>query len=409
MPTCEIACPTAGGGGARAQIHAEEAEDKEEEADEAEEGGASDAQETLQEAHDQHKTTRRSLFFGISGPTRAGKSRTGKSLVPMLKDTGITVCLVHQDDFFDKAYTKSNIDWDHPDSIDHVRLRKEILAARLEHDVVILEGFKAFHDVRLMKLMDACVMLDLTHDSCRELRVKSGCTTSYFDEYVWPNHLLYLRAFESNRDLWPTTTRQLDVTRMSLDDTCLFVWNMVKPLLPAVAIVTGAAARVEDATTAAAAAAPPEAVPADVEAALVEEPATADVVSPMELLELVKNVFIEEGHLNPTSWRQLTCGTIRQRVGDDMRHRISSAPASSAYVNGAETVHTMSMITKDMILEAADLVTAGNQTRVAPSPCRPTGFKHTRRVVRLNYHGRLRRWTGSAPAAKHLHLQMRAD
>ena len=69
------------------------------------------------------------MIIGIGGVSRAGKTTLANLLKKRLK--GKTISILNQDEFVKKAglpEINNHIDWEHPDSMDWISLRKKIKA-----------------------------------------------------------------------------------------------------------------------------------------------------------------------------------------------------------------------------------------------------------------------------------------
>ena len=158
------------------------------------------------------------FVVGISGHSKAGKSTLAKGLCKRLCKDGVVketrlstrdrvdrylntdgsrLCIIGQDDFFlPERFVDGH--WDRPESLDHDKildqLRFEIDDASVE--CIILEGFKLFHDDRMVQQMNLLLWLDAGYDLARQRwlkkRKKNESTDEHFKNEVWDNHMLYL-------------------------------------------------------------------------------------------------------------------------------------------------------------------------------------------------------------------------
>jgi len=152
--------------------------------------------------------------IGLSGPSRAGKStlaaglcrrlcgdhaerepRRGKTdkVTRFSGQHGTRVSIICQDSFFFANIDSS--EWDCAASLDHnmihAAIEREIGDANLH--CLIFEGFKAFHDERVPKLMDMMLWLDVPKEVACKRRMKSNkrCTEEHFYEQIWSGHMDY--------------------------------------------------------------------------------------------------------------------------------------------------------------------------------------------------------------------------
>ena len=88
-----------------------------------------------------------------------------------------------------------HLPWDEPESLDH-DLVLSVLKAEAEDqtlDCLIFEGFKAFHDERVVALLQMYVWLQVPRDVAQKRRMArcSGCSEQHFDQQIWANHMRY--------------------------------------------------------------------------------------------------------------------------------------------------------------------------------------------------------------------------
>ena len=82
-----------------------------------------------------------------------------------------------------------HLPWDEPESLDH-DLVLSVLKAEAEDqtlDCLIFEGFKAFHDERVVALLQMYVWLQVPRDVAQKRRMArcSGCSEQHFDQQIW--------------------------------------------------------------------------------------------------------------------------------------------------------------------------------------------------------------------------------
>ena len=60
-------------------------------------------------------------------------------------------------------------------------------------DRIILEGFKAFHDQRVVDLLDMCLFIRVPYAQARKHRLSrnSAWTVKHWDEEIWANHVIH--------------------------------------------------------------------------------------------------------------------------------------------------------------------------------------------------------------------------
>jgi hypothetical protein len=131
------------------------------------------------------------LLIGISGCSRSGKSTLASHLQDALHP--LVVEIVQQDCFFShRALTSGN--WESPQAVDHDKFAAAVRRAVARHgtDVVLCEGFQAFHDPALTAEMALRLWLDVSESTARARRAATApVLEGYFDECIWPHHLEY--------------------------------------------------------------------------------------------------------------------------------------------------------------------------------------------------------------------------
>ena len=158
------------------------------------------------------------FVLGISGSSCAGKTTLAEKLCRAICGPGQVqvprrskkvrasrfeaasgvprVSVVCQDSFFKGVPADAeHLPWDEPESLDH-DLVLSVLKAEAEDqtlDCLIFEGFKAFHDERVVALLQMYVWLQVPRDVAQKRRMArcSGCSEQHFDQQIWANHMLY--------------------------------------------------------------------------------------------------------------------------------------------------------------------------------------------------------------------------
>lgn len=149
------------------------------------------------------------MLVGISGATRCGKGSLSKGIKHRLGEVAshLRVAVVGQDRFFDqRARSKLVKDgqaptmehaWEHTASIDFAKFVKAVQDACATSDVVIVEGYRAFHESGLLlkknttltAAMKLRFWLEISENTCRMRRMATkAVNTKVFDEALWPLH-----------------------------------------------------------------------------------------------------------------------------------------------------------------------------------------------------------------------------
>lgn len=135
------------------------------------------------------------MIIGIGGVSRAGKTTLSEKLKKRLK--GNSIKLFNQDDYVKKTglpIIKNHIDWEHPDSIDWKRLKKEVRAARATTAFVIVEGLFAFYDRDLARTYDHSVFVQIDKEvffSRKSRDLRWGKEPAWFIRHIWNSYQKY--------------------------------------------------------------------------------------------------------------------------------------------------------------------------------------------------------------------------
>jgi uridine kinase len=135
------------------------------------------------------------MIIGIGGVSRAGKTTLSEKLKKRLK--GNSIKLFNQDDYVKKTglpIIKNHIDWEHPDSIDWKRLKKEVRAARETTAFVIVEGLFAFYDRALARAYDHSVFVQIDKEvffSRKRRDLRWGKEPEWFIRHIWNSYQKY--------------------------------------------------------------------------------------------------------------------------------------------------------------------------------------------------------------------------
>ena len=174
------------------------------------------------------------LVIGISGATKAGKTtlaerlsrficgddvhrlrRQGKSdRVDRFEGLGRRVSIIGQDSYFlsPKHFGGVQPCWDDSASLDHERL---LLALRREAQtgqchLIILEGFRAFLDHRIVENLDILLWIHIPEETCRSRKMKRhSFAEQQFQQDIWYYHVAYEKMVMQR----PQSPHILDGTR----------------------------------------------------------------------------------------------------------------------------------------------------------------------------------------------------
>ena len=136
------------------------------------------------------------MVIGIGGVSRSGKSTLARMVVNYFRDSGKTAIVLYQDDFVFPTNRipkiKDKVDWEHPASLNHDLLWETAQFYRERFEVVIIDGFLAFHDARLQ--YDKRVFVSVSKETFllrKENDLRWGEIPRWFFEHIWESYLLY--------------------------------------------------------------------------------------------------------------------------------------------------------------------------------------------------------------------------
>ncbi|MBX2953744.1 MAG: AAA family ATPase [Leadbetterella sp.] len=138
------------------------------------------------------------MLIGIGGVSRSGKSTLARMLVNYFRDSGKTAIVLYQDDFVFPTtqipMVRDKVDWEHPGSINHDLLWETTGFYRERFEVVIIDGFLAFHDSRLRERYDKRIFVRVSRETFLERKendLRWGDIPRWFFDHIWESYLLY--------------------------------------------------------------------------------------------------------------------------------------------------------------------------------------------------------------------------
>ncbi|MTI41045.1 uridine kinase family protein [Fulvivirga lutimaris] len=147
------------------------------------------------------------MIIGIAGVSRSGKTTLAISLKEKLGNAEI----ISLDDYPAKIenfkYIKDVIDWEHPSSLDFVKIIDVVREAATKNEIIIVEGIFLFHHETLKSLIDKFIYLDLEKEDFLKRKLHDnrwGHIPNWYREHIWQSHLLFgvkpvgVEAFEIN-------------------------------------------------------------------------------------------------------------------------------------------------------------------------------------------------------------------
>ncbi len=136
------------------------------------------------------------MVIGIGGISNAGKS-TLASKLKNLYDTKKVAILCQDDYVFPKdkiPLINDHIDWERPESIDFKRYYEVVQNSILNNDIVIIEGIFAFHDQKVVDMMDKKIFLTLDQKFFfmrKSNDLRWGKEPDWYMEHIWDSHIKY--------------------------------------------------------------------------------------------------------------------------------------------------------------------------------------------------------------------------
>jgi uridine kinase len=156
------------------------------------------------------------MIIGIGGVSRAGKTTLAEWLRNQLP--GKKTHIICQDDFVfptDRIpRINDRINWDHPDSIDHVAFRKAIIAESKLNEIVIAEGLLVFYDRLTNSLYDSMLMVEIDYQtflSRKDHDHRWGHEPDWYVQHIWDSFLKYGNSPEPHRTLTIDGTKNFPV------------------------------------------------------------------------------------------------------------------------------------------------------------------------------------------------------
>lgn len=172
------------------------------------------------------------IIIGISGPSASGKSLLANTIVNEMGTRQVQV--ISEDSYYkDRAdipfEQRVNINYDHPDSLEHSLMIEHLKALRDgksvdvprydytlhcrsdetieigQHRIIVLEGILLFVEPELRKLMDIRIFMDTPLDICltrrirRDIVERKRTVDSVLDQYLNTVRPMYLQFIEPSK------------------------------------------------------------------------------------------------------------------------------------------------------------------------------------------------------------------
>ena len=172
------------------------------------------------------------IIIGIAGPSGSGKSLLASTIVNELGSSKVVV--ISEDSYYKDlgdmpSKVRAELNFDHPDSLDHSLLFKhlELLQAGQEvaipqydhstharlsttkvinnHTIIVLEGILLFVDPALRSLMDMRIFIDTPLDICfirrleRDIAERQRTVSSVIKQYIETVRPMYQQFIEPSK------------------------------------------------------------------------------------------------------------------------------------------------------------------------------------------------------------------
>ncbi len=169
------------------------------------------------------------MIIGISGPSASGKSLLANTIVNELGSDQVAV--LHEDSYYkdlsDMPYAqRTNVNFDHPESLDHDLLHNQLIALQNgqtvkvpcydfnkhirstkirtvgQHRIIVIEGILLFFEKELRELMDIRIFMDTPLDVCllrrlhRDIVERSRTLESVVQQYEKTVRPMYMQFIE---------------------------------------------------------------------------------------------------------------------------------------------------------------------------------------------------------------------
>jgi uridine kinase len=182
-------------------------------------------------------TEKSTIIIGISGASASGKSLLANTIVNELGSDQVVV--ISEDSYYKDHGNlpfeeRANINYDHPNSLDHELLHKHLMQLQLgqtvqvpiynhathtreketrtigQHTIIVLEGILLFVEQELRELMDIRIFMETALDICLIRRLKRDlkergrsldAVLKQYDETVRPMYLQFIEPSKRYADI----------------------------------------------------------------------------------------------------------------------------------------------------------------------------------------------------------------
>jgi uridine kinase len=180
---------------------------------------------------------KKTIILGISGASASGKSLLAKTIVTELGSDQVVV--ISEDSYYKNQpelpfEERAQVNYDHPDSIDHELLYQHLLTLQQghsvdipiynhaqhlrgtdirhikQHAIIVLEGILLFVEPKLRELMDIRIFMDTPLDIClirrlkrdtKERRRSLDSVLKQYEDTVRPMYLQFIEPSKHYADI----------------------------------------------------------------------------------------------------------------------------------------------------------------------------------------------------------------
>jgi nicotinamide/nicotinate riboside kinase len=154
------------------------------------------------------------MIIAIGGVSTAGKTTLAGHLRNYFQQKKTSILC--QDDFVKPVelipLINNRINWEHPDSIDHIRFKDAIEAEKRENDVVIVEGLMVFWHPLTQPLLDKKIFIEIDYSLFRKRKnidYRWGDEPDWYIEHIWKSYMQFGLPINKNGVLFVNGNKRL--------------------------------------------------------------------------------------------------------------------------------------------------------------------------------------------------------
>ena len=145
------------------------------------------------------------MIVGIGGISRSGKTTLALELKEYLTNKKLKV--LNLDDYTVEVsqIPKINdaINWEHPDSLNFLKLENDIKQCIKESDITIVEGFLIYYNGRIRNLFDVKIYLQIDETLFKKRRRNQyrNREPDWYLNHIWDSYNKYHSKFKNDCDI----------------------------------------------------------------------------------------------------------------------------------------------------------------------------------------------------------------